>query len=132
MTDPVADAARSAATVLTPDLGPGLPAEVEAALHTRDADGRRPGQYDPFALASLGVAAGGLIVSIAQFAWSILSDKRAHTTQPSPEAITRQIRIEMREWDIPITAGTDHITEVVITEITRLHGPGSVDKHSQP
>jgi hypothetical protein len=35
MTGPAADAARYAATILTPDLGPDLPAEVEAALADR-------------------------------------------------------------------------------------------------
>ena len=32
MTDPAAEAARSAAVILTPDLGRNLPAEVEAPL----------------------------------------------------------------------------------------------------
>jgi hypothetical protein len=31
MTDPAADAARAAAAILAPDLGPHLPAEVKAA-----------------------------------------------------------------------------------------------------
>jgi hypothetical protein len=44
MTDPVGDAARSAAAILAPDLGPNLPAEVEAALHARNAGEQRPGQ----------------------------------------------------------------------------------------
>ena len=35
MTDPAAEAARSAAAILATDLGPGLPAEVEAALAVR-------------------------------------------------------------------------------------------------
>ena len=42
MTDPAADAARSAAAILAPDLGPNLPAEVEAALAARDTQ-QRPG-----------------------------------------------------------------------------------------
>jgi hypothetical protein len=47
MTDPAADAARSAAAILAPDLGPNLPAEVEAALAARDTQ-QRPDRYlDP-------------------------------------------------------------------------------------
>ena len=123
MTDPVADAARAAAAILTPEFGPGLPAEVEAALHTRQADGQRLGRYDPAVLAGLGISAASLIVTIAQLAWSVISDRRTHTTQPSPEAIARQIRIHMRQHDIPAPPGTDHITGVVITEITHLQDP---------
>jgi hypothetical protein len=123
VTDPVADAARSAAAILTPSLGPGLPAEVEAALHTRTADGRRPGRYDPAALAGLGISAATLIVTIAQLAWSIISDQRTHTTPLSAEAVSRQIRIHMRQHDIPAPPGTDRITDVVITEITHLQDP---------
>ena len=47
MTDPIEEAARSAAAILAPGLGPNLPAEVEAALPTRDAGEQRPGQYGP-------------------------------------------------------------------------------------
>jgi hypothetical protein len=35
MTDPAADAARSAAVILAPDLGPNLSAAVETALAAR-------------------------------------------------------------------------------------------------
>ena len=123
MSDPVADAARSAAAILTPSLGPGLSAEVEGALYTRAAGGQRPGRYDPAALASLGISAASLIVTIAQLAWSIVSDQRKHTTQPSREVIARQIRIHMRQHDIPMPPGADHITDVVITEIIHQQDP---------
>ena len=43
MTDPAADAARAAAAILTPDLGPNLPAEVEAALAARAPGTARTG-----------------------------------------------------------------------------------------
>ena len=47
MTDPAADAARAAAAILAADLGPSLPAEVEAVLAARDA-AQRPDRYlDP-------------------------------------------------------------------------------------
>jgi hypothetical protein len=115
MTDPAADAARAAAAILVPDLGPALPAHVEAALAARDS-GQRPGQYiDPNTL----IALAGLIVSIATLAWTIYNDQRERTADPKPEAIERQVRIALREQDVALPAGTDRITEVIVTEITR-------------
>jgi hypothetical protein len=79
MTDPIAAAARAAAHRLAAEHGPGLAADVEAALHTRDAD-QRPGQYlDPVSL-------GTLIVAIATLAWTIYTDKRKQhpTRRPAP------------------------------------------------
>ena len=116
MTDPAADAARSAAAILAPDLGPSLPAEVEAALHTRDA-GQRPGQYlDPVSL-------GTLIVAIATLAWTIYNDRRKQTPDPPPDSIARQVRITLRDQDTVLPPGTERITEVVATEITRQAKP---------
>ena len=75
MTDPAAEAAGAAARILAPDLGPSLPAEVEAALAARDTR-QRPGLYlNPVSLASP-------IVSIATLAWSIYTDQRNRTQQP--------------------------------------------------
>jgi hypothetical protein len=88
MTDPAAAAARAAATILAPDLGPSLPAEVEAALAARDSQ-QRPGRYlDPVSLASL-------IVSIATLAWTIYNDQRHRTPDPpspSPPAPSGSLR----------------------------------------
>jgi hypothetical protein len=113
MTDPAADAGRSAADILAPDLGPGLPAEVEAALAARNP--QRPDRYlDPVSLASL-------IVSIATLAWTIYNDQRTHTPDPPPETIARQVRITLRQQDTVLPPGTERITEIVATEITR-HG----------
>ena len=76
MTDAAADAARSAAAILAPDLGPGLPAEVEAALAARGT-GQRPDRYlDPVPLASL-------IVAIADLAWTIYNDRRKQPPRPA-------------------------------------------------
>jgi len=114
VTDPAAQAARSAAAILAPAHGPALPAEVEAALAARDP-GHRPGRYlDPVSLASL-------IVSIATLAWTVYNDQRTRDTKntPDPEAIARQIRITLREQDTILPAGTEHITEIIATEITR-------------
>ena len=113
MTDRAADAARSAAAILAPDFGPGLPAEVEAALAARDAR-RRTDQYlDPVSLASL-------IVAIATLAWTIYSDQRKHSPDLPPSSIARQVRITLRDRDTALPPGTERITEVVATEITRL------------
>src|SRR5689334_289283 len=92
MTDPVEDAARSAAAILAADLGLGLPAEVEAALAARDIQ-QRPDRYlDPVSLASL-------IVAIATLAWTIYNDRRKQTPAPPPDAIARQVRITLRDQD---------------------------------
>ena len=116
MTDPAADAARSAAAILAPDLGPGLPAEVEAALAARDT-GQRPDRYlDPVSLASL-------IVAIADLAWTIYNDRRKQTPDPPPDSIARQVRITLRDQDTVLPPGTERITEVVATEITRQASP---------
>jgi hypothetical protein len=121
MTDPVADAAQSAATILAPDLGPNLPAEVEAALHARNAGEQRQGQYDPLAVAGFGIGAASLIVSIAQLAWSIVSDRRKHIAEP--DSIARQVRITLRDQDTPLPPSAERITEVVATEIIRRAEP---------
>jgi hypothetical protein len=116
VTDPAAAAARSAATILAPDLGPNLPAEVEAALAVRDRE-QRPDQYiDPISLA-------GLIVSIATLAWTIYNDQRKRTPDPPASSIARQVRITLRDQDTSLPPGTEHITEVVATEIIRQDSP---------
>jgi hypothetical protein len=91
MTDPAA-AARAAAAILAPGLG--LPAEVEAALAARHDSHQRPGQYDPFAIAGLGISAASLIVTIAQLAWSIISEHPDPATTPPPDVI--EVRITLR------------------------------------
>lgn len=117
MTDPAADAARSAAGILAPALGPGLPAEVEAALAARDTPGRPPDRFlDPVSLASL-------IVAIATLAWTIYNDQRSHTPEPPADSIARQVRVILRQQDTVLPAGTERITEVVATEITRQAAP---------
>jgi hypothetical protein len=113
MTDPAAHAARAAAAILAPDLGPSLPAEVEAALATREAQ-QRPDRYlDPVSLASL-------IVSIATLAWTIYNDQRTrHSSPPPASTVARQVRITLRDQDAVLPPGTERITEIVATEITR-------------
>jgi len=117
MTDPAADAARTAAAILAPDLGPSLPAEVEAALAARDTS-QSPDRYlDPVSLASL-------IVAIATLAWTIYNDQRdRHHADPPADSIARQVRITLRDQDTALPPGTDRITEIVATEITRHASP---------
>jgi hypothetical protein len=114
MTDAIADAARSAAVVLAPELGRNLPVEVEAALAARGGD-QRPDRYlDP-------VSVGSLIVSVATLAWTIYNDRRNRSEgeRPEPDSIARQVRITLREQDIDLPPGSYRITEVVATEIIR-------------
>ena len=112
MINPAAQAARASAAILAADFGPALPAEVEAALAARYTN-QRPDRYlDPVSLA-------GLIVAIASLAWSIYNDQRSRTPDPKPDAIAREIRITLREQEIPLPAGAERITEIVATEITR-------------
>jgi len=118
MTDLAAEAARSAAAILAPDLGPGLPAQVEAALAARDGR-RRPDRYvDPVSL-------GSLIVSIAALAWTIYNDQRArrdqpgHAPEPPPDVIVRQVRITLRDQDIQVPPGAERAIEIIATEIVR-------------
>jgi hypothetical protein len=133
MTDLAEDAARSAAVILASEFGPKLPIEVEAALYTRDHGDQRPGQYDPLAIAGFATGAASLIVSIAQLAQAILSDRQKHTDQPSPDAITREVRISLREHDAPVPTEADRITDVVVTEIIRLFAdPGQPSSGQSP
>ena len=116
MTDPAAHAARAAAAILAPDLGPNLPAEVEAVLAARGTR-QRPDRYlDPVSLASL-------IVSVATLAWTIYNDQRTRTPDPPASSIARQVRITLQDEDVSLPRGSERITEVVVTEITRQARP---------
>lgn len=111
-----ADAAWAAALILAPELGAGLPADVEAALHARDAGDsgqRRADQYlDPIAL-------GTLIVAIATLAWSIYADQRKRTEHPDKEIIARQARLTLRQQGDSTPPETGKIIEIVVTEVIR-------------
>jgi hypothetical protein len=110
--DPVATAARAVATRLGNQHGPGLAAEVEAALHARGAEQRREQYIDPVSL-------GSLIVGIASLAWSVYTTLRQKTPKPSPDVVTRSVRVELRNRG---DETPDHITDVVVTEIIRAVG----------
>jgi len=121
MTDPIAAAARSAARAaadrLAAEYGPGLAADVEAALYARGS-AQRPGQYlDPVSL-------GSLIVAIATLAWTIYTDQRKKTPEPSPDVVARHVRAELRQPSGTNEQETNRITEIVVTEIIQAaRGP---------
>lgn len=109
---PIEQSARAAAHRLATQYGPGLPAEVEAALHTRGAD-QRPERYvDPISLASL-------IVSIAALAWTVYTDLRTKTPQPSPDVVARTVRVRLSEVTRLDPAQQDRIIDIVVEETVR-------------
>ncbi|HEU4421199.1 MAG TPA: hypothetical protein VFR67_01520 [Pilimelia sp.] len=109
MTDPVEHIARAAAARLAAQHGPALPVDVEAALHAR-GPAREPDRYvDPISL-------GALIVSVASLAWTVYTDLRQKTTNPSPEVLTRTIRVQLRDVDRLDPTERDRVIDVVVTE----------------
>jgi hypothetical protein len=110
VSDPVPAGARAAARRLAAELGPSTEVDVEAALHT---GGRtpQPAQYfDPISL-------GGLIVSIATLAWTVYTDLRSRTPQPSAETVARTVRVQLRGADAMAPEQRDRIVEVVVDEV---------------
>ncbi len=114
MTDHAAEAARSAAVILAPDLGRNLPVEVEAALAARAGE-QRPDRYLDV------VSLGSLLVSAATLAWTIYVNQRdrGHGQEPEADSVARQVRITLRDQDTALPSGTERIIEVVATEIIR-------------
>jgi hypothetical protein len=110
MNDPIGIAARSAAQQLQAEARPGLVAEVEAVLATRQSPSAPPQYADPIALASL-------IVAIASLAWTVYNDLKKRTGQPAAEVVARTVRVTRRDQGQPATP--DHIVDVVITETIR-------------
>ncbi|HXP20719.1 MAG TPA: hypothetical protein VN840_13840 [Streptosporangiaceae bacterium] len=117
MTDPIAAAARAAAGQLTASYGPGLAADVEAALHAKGTQERPTRYLDPVSIA-------GLIVAIATLAWTIYNDQRKETPAPSPDTVARAVRVELRTRNHTDAdpAEQDKITSIVVTEIIRHAG----------
>ena len=88
MSELIAVSALASAERLAAQLGPGLPADVEAALYAPEPE-PNSGQYlDPLSL-------GSLIVSVATLAWAVYADLRKRTPEPSPDDIARTIRVEL-------------------------------------
>jgi hypothetical protein len=112
MSDPVSAGARAAAERLSPQYGPGLATDVEAALYTRGLE-QRPDQYfDPVAL-------GALIVSIATLAWTIYTDLKKKTPAPAPEVVARTVRVELSSRSDAGATSPGQITDVIVTEVIK-------------
>lgn len=112
MTDPIAVATRAAAARLAAEHGPGVIAEVDAALHARRR-AERPGQFvDPLSL-------GSFIVAVATLAWTIYADLRKRTPEPRPEEVERQVLAELHEQGSADRKDTERITAIVVAEAIR-------------
>jgi len=104
---PIEHSARAAAQRLADQYGPGLPVDVEAALHTRGAT-QRPERYvDPISIA-------GLIVSIATLAWTVYNDLRTKAPEPSPAVVARTIRVQLSGTGGLDPAQRDRIIDIVV------------------
>ena len=91
-------------------MRPGLVAEVEAILATRQSPSAPPQYVDTVALASL-------IVAIASLAWTVYNDLKTRTAQPTTQVVARTVRVTRR--DQGLAAAPDYIVEVVVTETLR-------------
>jgi hypothetical protein len=110
--NPVSGSARAAARRLAQTHGPGLEAQVEAALHARRPD-RQPDQYfDPLTL-------GSLIVSAAALSWTIYKDLHNKTPHPPREIITRRVRVELPASYPARPAERDELIKIVVEEIVK-------------
>ena len=109
MTDPIAHSARAAALRLVAEHGPGLPADVEVALHTRGSIPRPERYLDPISL-------GALIVSIASLAWTVYTDLKKKTPQPSSDVVVRTVRVQLRHTGELDSVRRDHIIDIVVDE----------------
>jgi len=109
MTDPVEHIARAAAARLAAQHGPTLPVDVEAALHTR-GPAPEPDRYlDPVSL-------GALIVSVASLAWTVYTDLKHKTPNPSPDVLARTIRVQLHDADRLDPTERDRIIDAVVSE----------------
>ena len=112
MSDPIEVTARAIAAQLAAEHGPGVVAEVDAALYARRR-AERPRQFvDPISLASL-------IVAIATLAWTIYADLRERTPEPPPQEVERQVLMELREQGAAERKDAERITAIAVTETIR-------------
>ncbi len=112
MTDPIEHSARAAALRLVTDYGPGLPVDVEAALHARGSIHQPEHYFDPISL-------GALIVSVANLAWTVYTDLKKRTPDPSPEVVARTVRVALRDAGGLDAAQRHHVIDVVVDETVR-------------
>ncbi|TGD98387.1 hypothetical protein [Methylobacterium nonmethylotrophicum] len=118
MTTSPDDLARRAAARLAPDLGPALPALVEARLQ----GGAPPARYD----AATAIALAALVLNAAKFAWDIHRDRRKDGAPPTPDSVARQLRLSLRIEGVT-EAQRDRVIAVVVEEAGKEDGkePGS-------
>jgi hypothetical protein len=110
LNDPVPTGARAAARRLAAEIDPGLEVDVEAALHTRGLAPQPRQYFDPISL-------GTLIVSVATLAWTVYTDLRTRTPQPSAETVARTIRVQLRDADAMAPEQQARVVEVVVDEV---------------
>ena|SRR5690348_6258603 len=119
MNDPVGIAARAAAQQLQAEAGPGLVAEVEAVLATRESPAALPQYVDPIALV-------GLIVAIAGLAWTVYTDLKERAAQLAAEVVARTVRVTRQDQGHAVAP--DHIVELIVTETIRA---AAAQEHSE-
>jgi hypothetical protein len=112
MTNLIATAGRASAKRLDADYGPGLVADVEAALRAATAGSRSDQYVDPVSL-------GSLIVAAATLAWTVYSELKKKGKNPSPEVVARTVRLELQDHGGPHLADREMIVNVVVDEVIR-------------
>lgn len=122
-TSPAAQVARRAAARLAHAAGrPLLIAEVDRELELRDS--RRPPDRDE----PLSVSLAALLVSVASLAWQIYTDLKQQTKRPSPEVLSRRLRVELRlpQQAQLAAAEQDRVIATVVEET--LTQAGDIDR----
>ena len=107
--------AQAATRRLSAEMPAGFPEAVEAALAAPEGSGSVSKTYDPATV----IALGALLVSIAQFAWTIYADLRKQTQKPDREVLARRIRLRLEESGQSGGEHSHRMVEAVIEEITR-------------
>ena len=117
MDEEIAELARSATNRLAPEAHSSLPAYVEAKISGENVEGA---QYlDP----ATTIALAALLVSMAQFAWSVYRDLSQSTEKPQPEVIARKIRLEVNVPESVPTEQRDRMIAVVLEELDKSRNP---------
>jgi hypothetical protein len=111
------DLARRAALRLSGELDRNLPAAVEARIQ----GGEIPQRFDM----ATTIALATLILNVAKFAWDIYRDRKKDAkAAPAPEAVARQLRLELKvAHDIDI-GRRDRVIAVVVDELMK-HPPAA-------
>jgi len=109
MSEVVGEVSRATAQRLVGELGPELALHVEAALDRRRG-GSPPQQFfDPVSL-------GGVVVSAATLAWTIVNDRKSRAAGVKRELVTRRVRVELKTDEGVTVEQRDRIIDVVVDE----------------